>query len=218
MVDRGEVRRAASWPTVGSEPMGNHPVLIMTPSWFNATRAPIAIPLTSRPPRHNYDWVTHISATNSWVPIPGIKTVSTRISNSVMGNADAEDLSLVIFQLSRLISSAEATSGATCNRGEVWSANLAPPGTPPNEVEVLVLRYDPRNGMAIALRVINRQNGPPELEVPIHSCPSIVGKSVSIERVWPISVPHRFMTETGQLSETETDVAADTFLKLVNYP
>ena len=202
---------------MGSEPMGNHPVLIMTSSWFNASRDPIAIPLTSRPPRRNYDWVTHIAGTNSWAPIPGIKTVrSSLVSRSVRGLAGPDDLELILFQLSRLISSAEAASGAICNRGEVWSANLAPPGTRPHEVEALVLRYDPRNGMAMTLRVINRQNGPPELEVPIHSCPSIAGKSVSIEKVWPLSVRHRFITKVGQLSEAETDIAADRFLKLVS--
>lgn len=217
MVDRGEVRRASSWPSVGSEPTGDHLILIMTPDWFNAARDPIAIPLTSRPPTLDYYWETFISTTNSWVPIPGIKTVrSSLVSRSVSGLAGSDDLELIGLQLSRLISSAEATSGATCNRGEVWSANLAPPGTPPYNVDVLVLRYDPRNEMAMTLRVINRQDGPPGLEVPIQSCASLLGKSISAERVWPLSVRHRFLTKSGQLSESETDVVANAFLKLVS--
>ena len=216
MVERGEVRRAGWWPSVGSEPRGNHPVLIMSPGWFNQNHDPIAIPLTSRSPKREYAWEPHLPSTNSWVPIPGIKTVrSSLVRNSVRGLAGSDDLELIGFQLSRLLSPSESTAGIECDRGEVWSVNLSPPGTPPNPVNIVVLRYDQRNAMAMALRVINRRNGPAQLEIPIDSCSSLQGKSVSIERVLPLSVPHRFTARIDQLSSTEMETVTDSFLKIV---
>ena len=187
----------------------------MSPGWFNQHQDPIAIPLTSRRPSSNYYWVTHIPATNSWVPIPGIKTVRTGISNSIRGSASPDDLNLISMQLGRLLSPEESIPRKECNRGEVWTINLSPQGHTANHADVVVLRYDPRNRMAMTLRVINRQNGPIQLEIPIDSSPKLQGKSVSIDRVWPISFRHRCVAKRGNLSSAEMDTVTESFLKLV---
>ena len=214
MVNRGEVRWASAWPFRGSEPSGDRPVLIITPTWFNQTHNPIVVPLTTQSPRLPYPWQPHLNCTDSWALIPSVKTVPVSLSSAVKALASPEELDYIGFQLSRLVSPDEASSGLECNTGEVWNVDLSSPPNPPHLVNILVLRYDDRNGMAMTLHIVNRQDGTPEIEIPIGSYAPMAGQSVSIGRIWPLYFPKRFKSRVGRLSQTETELVTTKFLRL----
>ena len=215
MVEQGEVRRASAWPFLGSEPSGERPVLIVSPSWFNANHNPIAIPLTSQWPNRAYPWQPYLPCTHSWVLIPAIKTVSVHLGRSILGLASPDDLDNIAFHLSNLISPSESAWGLEASQGEVWEVDLLNPGNHPHPVKALVLRYDNRNGMAMTLRVGNRRDGLLQLEIPVNSCTALAGQSVYVDRVWPLSFHDRFRTRVGWLSDAEMESVVESFQRLV---
>ena len=214
-MERGEVQWADWWPFAGSEPAGDHYVLLLNWDGLSPGGYRIVLPLTSQAPPVTYYWEPYVAATESWVLIPSIKATRVRLSQPKEEVASPEDLNNIGFQLSRLISAEESNYHPDCNRGDIWQVNLAEPGQDPHRVKVLVLRYDHRNKMAMTLQMVARQDGPAQLEVPVYSCSTLQNYSVMVGRPLPLSHPHRFESRIDCLCEPETNRVAEAFVNLV---
>lgn len=213
-MERGEVWRAGWWPFAGSEPSGEHHVLLLNSGGLGPDGYRIVVPLTSQPPPVGYYWEPYLAATGSWVLIPSIKATRVQLSQPQDKVASPQDLDHIGLQLSRLISAEESNYHPDCNRGEIWQVNLAEPDQDPHRIKVLVLRYDHRNKMAMTLQLVARQNGPVELEVPVYSCAELQNHSVLVSRPLPFSHPDRFESLIGQLCGRETEEAVEAFKNL----
>ena len=214
-METGEVRWAGWWPYAGSEPAGDHYVLLLNPDGLSPNGYRIVLPLTSQPPQVPYYWEPYVAATGSWVLLPSIKATRVRLGQPKEEVASPEDLNNIGLQLSRLISVEESNHHPDCNRGDIWQVNLAEPGQDPHRVQVLVMRYDHRNRMAMTLQMVARQDGPAQLEVPVHSCAALQNYSVMVGRPLPLSYSDRFESRIDRLCEPETNQVAEAFVSLV---
>lgn len=106
-IRRGEIRWASLDPVRGREQAGERPVLILSHDVFNdRSGTVIALALTSQPQRAPYPLTLELHASlpkRSWVKISQIRTLSTERIGRRLGEASAEDLSLVLEGLNEII-------------------------------------------------------------------------------------------------------------------
>ncbi|MFN7950608.1 MAG: type II toxin-antitoxin system PemK/MazF family toxin [bacterium] len=106
-IRRGEIRWASLDPVRGREQAGERPVLILSHDVFNdRSGTVIALALTSQPQRAPYPLTLELHAPlpkRSWVKISQIRTLSTERIGRRLGEASAEELSLVLEGLNEII-------------------------------------------------------------------------------------------------------------------
>ena len=214
-VARGEIRRVRPWPYVGSEASGGRPALVVSPTAFHASGYAIVVPLTTPGPNHTHWWEPHISATDSRALVPDVKTVPvTLLDRDLRVTAIKDDLHAVRDVLRRLLGGNEPTLASDVIRGDVW--RVAYPGTEQgSRMDVLVLRYNEGNDIAMTMVVTDKPRNPSDIVLPVVSCPALSGRSVLASQVISLSVGHRFKKRFGRLSATEVDAAAGAFMKLM---
>jgi len=105
---RGEIRWADLNPTIGREPSGQRPVLILSQDVFNERSGTvIAMALTSQEQRAGFPLTHEIHKSKlpkrSCIKISQIRTLSTERIGRKIGSVDPEELDRVIEGLNEII-------------------------------------------------------------------------------------------------------------------
>lgn len=105
---RGDIYWANLNPTVGYEPAGLRPVLILSRDVFNKhSGTVIAVAITSQPQKAGFPLTLELSSTKlpkqSWVKISQIRTLSTKRLGKKIAKATDKELALVVEGLNEII-------------------------------------------------------------------------------------------------------------------
>ena len=196
----GEIRRAVKWNYLGREATGDRPSLVISPDWFNESGNAVIVPLTTPGPNHENWWEPYIASTDSTCLVPGVRTVPVRaLGRSVDGLTAHDELEDVISAIERLTNGREEMSGRSCSRGKVWEANLSDmnPKSAQVTVEVLILRYNPSNCMAMSAFVSTRKRKPSPIVAEIRSSNRLQSRSVLLGQLRPVAADLRLQNRIG---------------------
>src|SRR5579871_2982643 len=105
---RGDIVWADLDPTIGREPSGRRPVLVVSHDVFNERSGTvIAVALSSQPQRAGFPLTLELRTRGlpkkSWAKISQIRTLSVERIGRRLGHASAEELSQIIDGLSEII-------------------------------------------------------------------------------------------------------------------
>ena len=173
----------------------------------------MVVPTTSPGKARENRWEVNIVGTDSCALVDGLRTVAV----SDLGTPGPElalpdDLGQVRFTLRWLLSS-ESVSEEDFVRGSVY--NLLDPTGLGGANRVLILHYNYRNDMAMAMQVAASSLGSNRLAVPILSCPSLAGSSFLPSCIWPVSAEGRLGGCLGTISCSELRRANELLLEVV---
>ena len=220
-IRRGEVRRAPKWHYAGHEATGDRPSLVISPNWFNDGGFAIIAPLTTPNPNHGYWWEPYIRSTDSVCLVPDVRTVPVRtLGRPVEGHATPNEMDDVLSAFDHLTNGRGEMSDGSCNRGEVWRANLSERAEQGDRriVEVLVLHYNSANCMAMTSIVSDRKRDPSPLVVEFHSSPRLRGRSALLGQMRPIATDHRLENRIGTVPRGEMNEATNKLRKFLKPP
>ena len=217
----GGIKRAPRWHYAGHEATGDHPSLVISPDWFNDSGYAIIVPLTTPNPNHGYWWEPYISSTDSICLVPDARTVPvSTLDRIVEGQATPNEMDDVLSAFDYLTNGRHEMSGGSCNRGEVWRANLSERAEQGGEriVEVLVLHYNSANCMAMTSIVSNRKRNPSSLVAEYHPSPRLRGRSALLGQVRPIATDHRMESRIGTVPHEEMNQVTTKLRKFLKPP
>ena len=105
---RGEVRWAQLDPTVGNEPAGHRPVIVLSHDVFNQRSGTvIAMALTSQPQKAGFPLTLPVTEGGlpkaSWVKISQIRTLSTERIGERLGSLEPETMAKLIEGLLEIV-------------------------------------------------------------------------------------------------------------------
>ena len=174
---RGEVRWCRGWHTLGREPDGNHPVLVIGSRPFDNATAVLVVPVTTPVMGRTNWWDVNLYGTNSCALVPGLRTIAVRdIRPSCVGIATPDDMTQVLYVLDLLLQGhGTPAAGHLYNPGTVWQLRHHNSGAPTGKA--LILRHNPGNGVAMAMMVGANRHGLANLAVPIVSDPALSGSA-----------------------------------------
>ena len=218
-VERGEVWHVRQWQFLGHEATGNRPVLVVSPSRFNAinmrrsqNRA-IIVPLTGRGHDCKDWWETTIAATDSTALTADIRTVGVAdLSRPEEGMATESELEAVLTILNALILGEFDEDQSEIRRGEVWSVKLSGG----SEAEVLVLHFNPGNAMAMTMATTSKRRKKSRVVLPLQPNASLQGYSLLVSNVRSLSTECRFLERVGKVNPREVDKAGKMLIKLLS--
>ena len=204
---------------VGNELSGRRPALILSNDSINQQLGvAIAAPMSSTAPitKHLGNHV-YVQSSGSWASVRQVKTVDQRMLGQILGEARPAELQDVLVILAGRLGGRVARShDIGIAEGEVWAVALGNRDGETETRQLLVLDYNPSNGMAITMDVEMDEDRQSPVRVQLTLESTEQKASGLVHRIKSLDLGHRSAQRTGTLDRTNLDRAYQALLKAVD--
>lgn len=206
----GVICGVSGWDSVGSEADGSgHPVVVVSRGVVDRGRSVLVVPLTSASDAHENLWEVVLDGGYSCALVSGLRAVSVgaltrargRLVRAGTDSVSDADLRQIAYVLELLLDWDGPVSPGGMEPGLVFDA--LSPGSGGDGSRWMVLRYNPGNGVVMAMRMRLYADTDVVAGVPILSVPGLVGWRLVAWEVRELSLEHRLDQVVGCVAFSE---------------